>query len=115
MNHKLIIILAIMVSSAITYYAITTFAINKPIVTNIHDILTNLEGYEGKDVIVSGVITKIINGKTIYMLWDNNESVILNLPDELRNVEINRSVEIDGVVIIKDNMAYINVKKVEYL
>jgi len=115
MNHKLIIILAIIVSSAITYYTITTFAINKPIVIKIHDILTNLERYEGKDVIVSGVITKISNGKTIYMLWDNNESLTLNLPDELRNIEVNRSVEIDGVVIIKDNMAYINVKNVKYL
>ncbi len=104
-----------MVSSAITYYAITTFAINKPIVTNIHDILTNFDEYEGKDVIISGVITKISNGKAIYMLWDNNESITLNLPDELRNIEINRSVEIDGVVINKDNMVYINVKKVEYL
>ncbi len=114
MGYRFIIIVTI--SAIIIAYYTITLASDKPLVITIHEIVTNLDRYEGKDVIVSGVITKISNGKSIYMLWHNNDSIILNIPREIeRDLEINRDIEIEGIVIDDNDIATINVKKVRYL
>ncbi len=119
MQRLLIIILVVIVGIGISIYAINQYKepmqISLPMQVEVKDINTKPDEYDGKEVVVSGIITRISNGKSVYTLWHNNRMIVLNIPDELKkDLELNTSIQIEGIVRVKDNDIWIDVTRLEH-
>lgn len=114
MQRSLVVSLIILISIGLSIYLFNT-KYNEPLQVKVKDISMEPEKYNGKTVIISGVITRISNGNTIYTLWDDNKMVTLNIPDEFKkDLKINENIEVEGVVRIENNKVSIDVKRYEY-
>ncbi len=113
MQRFLILILVVIIGIGVSIYAITQY--NEPMQVEVKDISTKPDQYNGKEVVISGTITRISNGKSIYTLWHDNRMVVLNIPDELKkDLELNTSIQVEGIVRVKDNDIWIDVTRLEH-
>lgn len=110
MNYRLYVISIIIVLIAVILIYVTNPAEER---ISVRELIDEPSKYVGKNIVINGIITEIINSERIYALWDENRMIKLRIDTD--DLITDTSVEVKGVFILHDDEYLIDVINVRRL